>query len=317
MIRSALSVAAAAAVLAVGIATGHAASRALAVGATVSVPSQFRTLGVAAGDGAVWATDGTATLTRVDPAGQGVAASIPVADADLVAVVGSSVWVVGSNSIATRIDAQTNAILSKVRVAQDPTGVATGDGALWVAGRSATAITRVDAVSGKVAARIPTPETARYVAVGAGAVWAASNESPTIWRIDPRSNKVVASISLSDTPNGIAATAAGVWVLGATNDRVVRINPRSNKVAGYTPIPKADGFIGYGGAITAHTTAVWVATLTHLLQLDPRSGHVLAAVAVGTHPNHDPVGLTSVSSGPSGLWVADGDGKAVNQITHS
>jgi hypothetical protein len=168
-----------------------------------------------------------------------------------------------------------------------------------------------------VIARAPTAEPPRYVAVGAGAVWAASNDSPTIWRIDPAKNKVVATITLTDTPNGVAATGTGVYVLGATNNRVVRIDPHTNKVAGYTPIPKPDGAIGYGGAIAGDAHAVWVATLTHLLQLDPRSGHIIASVAVGTHPSHDPVGLTAVSSGPAGLWVGDGDGKAIDEITHS
>jgi virginiamycin B lyase len=306
----------AAASLGCASATVHAALRGLSVAATVAVPSQFRSLGVASGDGAVWATDGTATLTRIDPAGQNVAASIPVPDADFVAVGGRWVWVVGSNSIAYRIDPQTNTVVAKIRVAQDPSGIATGDGALWVAGRTGHTITRVGLATGKVLARVPTPEAPRYVAVGTGAIWAASNDSPTIWRINPATNKVVATISLTDTPNGLVATPTGVWVLGATNDRIIRINPRTDKVAGLTPIPKADGFIGYGGAITADTDAVWVATLTHLLQLDPRSGHILAAVGIGTHPTHDPVGLTSVSSGPAGLWIGDGDGKAVDEITH-
>jgi virginiamycin B lyase len=306
----------ASALLAGGAAAVRAASQALAVGATVSVPSQFRTLGVASGVGAVWATDGTATLTRVDPTTQNVVASIPVRDADLVAADSSSVWVVGSNSIAYRIDPQTNTVSAHVHVAQDPTGATIGDGALWVAGRGAQAITRVNVTTAKVSARVPTPESPRYVAVGAGAVWAASNESATIWRINPAKNKIVATITLTDTPNGLVATGTGVYVLGATNDRVVRINPHTNKVAGYTPIPKPDGAIGYGGAIAADANAVWVATLTHLLQLDPRSGRVVAAVGVGTHPSHDPVGLTSISSGPAGLWVADGDGKAIDEINH-
>jgi len=302
--------------LASAAAVVHAASRGLAIGASVPVPSQFRTLGVASGDGAVWTTDGTATLSRVDPTSESVTASIPVADASLVVASGGYVWVVGSNSIAYRINAQTNSVAGKARVAQDPIGVAIGDGALWVAGRGGQTITRVNAASGKVIARVPTPESPRYVTVGAGAVWAASNDSPTVWRINPATNKVVTTVSLTDTPNGIVATATGVWVLGATNHRVVRINPRTNKIAGNTPIPKADGFIGYGGAIAADTSAVWVATLTHLLQLDPRSGRILASVAVGTHPSHDPVGLASVSSGPAGLWVGDGDGKAADEITH-
>lgn len=294
----------------------HAAAQSLRVDATVAVPSQFRTLGVASGAGAVWATDGTATLTRVDTTSQSVVASIPVPDADIVLSDAGDVWVVSSNGLAYRIDSQTNAVTAKTHVATNATGAAIGDGSLWVAGRLAPAITRVNTTTGKVA-RVHTPESPRYVTVGAGAVWAASNDSPTIWRINPAKNKVTATIALTDTPHGIIATPTGVFVLGGTNDRIVRINPHTNKIAGFTPIPKADGFIGYGGAIAADAGSVWVTTLTHLLQLDPRSGHILATVAVGTHPSHDPVGLTAVSSGPAGLWVADGDGKTIAEITHS
>ena len=286
----------------------------LKVVATVPVPSQFRTLGVASGEGAVWATDGTATLTRIDPNTRAVVASIKVRDVSLVASGAGGVWAVGSNAIASRIDPQTNKVLATVPVATDPTGIAMGAGSLWVAGRNSQTITRIDTTSNKVAAKVHTPEAARYVAVGAGAVWAVSNETPTLWRINPARNKVVATIALNDTPNGLVATSNSVWVLGATNDRVVHIDPGKNKVRGVIAIPKSYGFIGYGGAIAADANSLWVATLTHLLQLNPRAGQILAAAAIGHHPTHDPSGLTGVSSGPAGVWVGDADGKAIVQI---
>lgn len=244
----------------------------LAIAATVSVPSQFGILGVASGDGAVWATDGTATLTRVDPENQHVVASIPVRDASLVGAGAGNVWVVGSNSIATRIDPQTNTVVATVPVARDP------------------------------------------VAVGAGAVWAVSNETPIVWRINAARNKIVAAIDLTDTPNGLAATPNGVWILGATNNRVVRIDPSKNRVRSVISIPKRDGYLGRGGAITADANSVWVATLTHLIRLDPRTGRILAAVAIETHPSQDPVRLTAVSSGSAGVWVGDGDDATIVQI---
>jgi streptogramin lyase len=297
-------------------ATVRAAVHGLSVAATVPVPSEFRTLGVASGDGAVWATDGTATLTRLDPSSHRVVASIPVRDADLVAAAGGSVWVVGSNSIAYRIDPYANKIVSRTRVSRDPTGIALSGGVLWVAGRNAQSISRVSATTGKSMPNVPTPESPRYVAAGAGAVWAASNDSPTIWRINLSKKKVVATIPLTDTANGLVATRDSVFVLGATNDRIIRIDPRTNRVAGYTRIPKRDGFIGGGGAIAADATSVWVTTLTSLLQLNPHTGHIVASVAVGIHPSPDYVGLTAVSSGPAGLWVGDGDGSAIDEISH-
>jgi hypothetical protein len=312
--RKLLLVSITAATLLAGPSGAGGATPSLGITATVVVPSQFGTLGVASGDGAVWATDGTAMLTRVDPTTKAVVASIPVRDAALVGVAANAVWVVGSNSRAYRIDPQSNKVVATVPVARDPTGIAIGAGSLWVAGRNSYTITRISTSSNKITAKIRTPEPARYVVVGAGAVWAASNETPVIWRIDPAHNKIVATIPISGTPNGVAATRNALWVLDATNNQVVRIDPSKNKVRGVSAIPKRDGFLGRGGAITADANSVWVATLTHLLRLAPGTGAVLAALAIGTHVGQA-AGLTAVSSGPAGLWIADADDADIVRVS--
>jgi hypothetical protein len=289
-------------------------SAALAAGTPISVPSQFRTLGVASGADAVWTTDGSTTLSRVDPAAQSIVASIPIPDANIVVAAGGSIWVIGSNSKATRVDPSTNKVISSVPVARDPTGVGIGLGSLWVAGRNSQTLTRVSLATGKVIARLKTPDTARYVAVVGGALWIAANDTPTIWELSA-AGKLLRSIDLSDTINGMAATGRVLWLLGSTNNRLVKIDTGRRKIAGYIAIPKSDGFFGYGGAIARDGTSLWVATLTHVLRVDGASGKIVGAVAVGSHPAHDPAGLSSIAVGPAGVWVGDADGKAIVPLT--
>jgi hypothetical protein len=287
---------------------------ALSAGTPISVPSQFRTLGVASGTGAVWTTDGSATLSRVDPASQSIVASVPIPDANIVVAAGGSIWVVGSNSKATRVDAATNEVISTVPVARDPTGVAIGLGSLWIAGRNSQTLTRVSLATGKVVAQLKTPDIARYVAIVNGALWVSANDTPTLWELTP-AGKLLRSIDLSDTVNGMAATGRTLWLLGSTNNRLVKINTARRKVAGYVAIPKSDGFFGYGGAIAADESSVWAATLTHVLRVDAASRKIVGAVAVGSHPAHDPAGLSSITVGPAGVWVGDADGKTIVPLT--
>jgi len=289
------------------------AAQALTVGDAIPVPAKFA-LGVAVTDDAVWTTDGTGTVSRIDPTARTVTTSIPVTDAAIALAAGGSVWVIGSNSRASRIDPRTNAVVSSVPVARDPTGVGVGLGSLWVAGRNSQTITRISLGTGKVTARLRTPDIGRYVAVAGGSLWVAANDTPTLWQLTP-TGRLLKSIDLTDTPNGIVVTGHTLWIAGSTNNRIVRIDTVRRKVVGYTPIPKSDGFFGYGGAIAAGASGVWVATLTHLLQLSPSTGKIVAATAVGRHPSHDPAGLSAVAVGRGGVWVGDADGKAVVPVT--
>ena len=125
----------------------------------------------------------------------------PETDASLIAAAAGGVWVVGSNSIATRVDPQTDKVVATIPVARDPTGIAIGAGSLWVSGRNSYTITRISATSSKITAKISTPEPARYVAVGAGAVWAVSNETPVLWRINTAQTRCLARSTLNRQPD--------------------------------------------------------------------------------------------------------------------
>jgi YVTN family beta-propeller protein len=50
------------------------------------------------------------------------------------------------------------------------------------------------------------------IAVREGAVWVANHASGTVSRIDPKTGKVVATIGVGPNPTQVVAGAGGVWV---------------------------------------------------------------------------------------------------------
>lgn len=151
--------------------------------------------GLAVGNGAVWAI-GSAGVVRIDPATNSIVATIPAAQG----VAGSSpsptalalgegaLWVTSrfvSFSSASlhphvrppqpgtlsRIDPATNAVVATIRVGIDPFGVATADGAVWVANRTGFSVSRIDPGKNHVVATISVGNRAMGIAAGNGAVW--------------------------------------------------------------------------------------------------------------------------------------------------
>ena len=130
--------------------------------------------GLAAGDGAIWASgrslDTTAAVVwRVDPTTAAVVATIPV-DSNCAALAASADAVWASCGTARRVDAAANRLVD--RGADALNGVAVADGAAWALGRDGT-VTRLDAQTGRVLGTFAAPSGAEGVAVGAGALWLA------------------------------------------------------------------------------------------------------------------------------------------------
>ena len=182
---------------------------------------------------------GAGFVTRLDPSGE-IVKSIRIstvgaagfeAESGIAAGEGG-IWAIGSANIV-RIDPATNEIVTTIPLAQNsigaapnPTAVAVGEGAVWVASRVSTfssstlrkpsirrgTVTRIDPQTNTVVATIPVGADPFSIAVGEGAVWVANRRGFTISRIDPSTNKVVASIPVGNRPQSLVAGGGAVWV---------------------------------------------------------------------------------------------------------
>ena len=169
-----------------------------------------------AGNDAVWAVFGDATLARIDPRSSNVERT----DAGLrptgVVEGGDWLWVVSSaNSTVYRFSPDTFLAgpLGRVPVGRQPTGIAYGRDAVWVTSSGDDIVSRIDPDTfGAATRQIEVGNGPEGVAVGAGAVWVANAGDGTVSRVDPATREVIKTIEVGNSPFGIVVAAGLVWV---------------------------------------------------------------------------------------------------------
>ena len=112
----------------------------------------------------------------------------------------------------TRIDPKTNGLVKTIPVGPGASGIAAGEGGVWVADTLDDAVARLDPQTNSVTATIPVGSAPTGVAVGAGAVWVANSGDGTVSRIDPQTNRVSATIDVGQSPQALAVAGDAVWV---------------------------------------------------------------------------------------------------------
>jgi class 3 adenylate cyclase/DNA-binding beta-propeller fold protein YncE len=184
----------------------------------------------------------------------------PAASASI-AVYGVDVWIANPNvhslervgSPYTGVARQSISLppLSTVRQGLGYSGLAAGEGALWVAGNDVDrTLWRVDPTSRHVTP-IPLPFAPSAIAAGSGGVWLVDQRDNSVVRLDPATNRLGRRIRVGHEPSAVTVGDGFVWVANALDGTVSRIDPRNatvtNTKIGGKPIALA---VGLG--------AVWV-----------------------------------------------------------
>jgi class 3 adenylate cyclase/streptogramin lyase len=135
---------------------------------------------LAFGDGAVWLA-GSISVTKIDAttglqlASQSVGSSA-VAEASSVVPTGTAVWFAqSSGQTLSKLDPQSLSVAQTFAVGKGPSGVAVGDGAVWVANSVDRTDTRVDTRSGK-SKTIKLGSSPGGIVAAYGAVWTSPGE---------------------------------------------------------------------------------------------------------------------------------------------
>jgi DNA-binding SARP family transcriptional activator/ABC-type branched-subunit amino acid transport system substrate-binding protein/streptogramin lyase len=175
---------------------------------------------VAVGAGAAWVTDGSRTLTRVNPRNGRVTRTDLGTVLDGVTVSHGAVWAIsGSGATVLRVDPSGRASPLRIPIvskpgAQSPYPIAieAGLGSIWVLNGNTATVTRIDPGQRGVAATIPVgiDHAPQRLAVGAGAVWVAGADG-TLTRIDATTNDVDTT-RLAKGLNDVAVAGGAVWV---------------------------------------------------------------------------------------------------------
>jgi YVTN family beta-propeller protein len=238
----------------------------------------------------------------IDPATNRVVAEIPVGiRPGPIAFGANSLWIGNiDDRTVTRVNPQTLASVGTISLEnRTPTGLAVGEGALWVAQGFLGKLSRVDTQFGRVTntLQVTTASTAGTVTVGGGSVWAVYGES-TLARIDPASLRVLSRGTTGATPSAIVVAVGAVWVVNSADQTVSRFDPETFeqgpvKVVSVGRKPSGIAFDG---------SALWVADSQDdaVTRIDPGT-HSTFTVEVSGGP-------TAIAADSDGVWVASRDG---------
>jgi peptide/nickel transport system substrate-binding protein len=241
------------------------------------------------------------------------------------------------------VDPASGDVVGQVLLDDQPSGVASGAGSLWVTHAAAGTVSRLDPESRLVRTTIEVGGQPSGVVVAGGFVWVSDQDARRVVQISPDVNKVVGTVAVGNRPTGIAAGRSGVWVVNSTDNTVTRINPRTGKTSEPVDVGAAPAGVavtddtvwvtnsGEGtvsaidpGTATRRTSypvgngptgivaaagAVWVANNLDgsVTRLDPDSGKVTATVQVGNGP-------TAVAAAGGFVWVSNEDGATLARV---
>ena len=187
-----------------------------------------------------------------------------------------------------------------------PTGLAAGEGAVWVAHGLRGEVSRVDPqfnrVTSTIAVASPSSRTGA-VAVGEGSVWAVFGDS-TLARIDPIDVQPTISPVAGPLPSAVVVGNGAVWVANVGDSTVQRFNPTTFEQGAVRAISVGSRPLG----LAFGEGAVWAANTSDdsVTRIDAVTG---AARTIGVGP-----GPTALAVGAGAVWVANTAGRTISRI---
>jgi DNA-binding SARP family transcriptional activator len=182
---------------------------------------------LAAGAGAVWLTDGSPRLRRVDPRTSRLTSVAAAQPLDGVTVGAGAVWAFSARrAVVVRVDPRTNAVTDVIPIvsrrgaeAPFPIAIAANARGVWVLNGNTATVTRIDPVQ-----RGPTDTIAigvdrlpSDIAAAGETVWVA-NFDGSLARIDAGTRKV-SSLSVGESLSGVASDGTRLWATTVALDQ--------------------------------------------------------------------------------------------------
>ena len=229
--------------------------------------------GLAATETAVWVTDGTGDVSKIDTSYDRVTVTKPLRAAvgffggtvrPALAAFGS-IWIVSPDGVVLRLDRTSMQVVDSVAVGNVPSAIAAGAGSVWVTNSHDGTVTRIDPET-LVPATIPVGNGPAAIAVNAAGAWIANAGDNALVRVDADTNAVVGTTAVGDGPAAVLATPAALWVANSRDGTVMRLDPDSGKVS--TTIRLG----GTPNALSAAGGLVWVAIAQPPPQTPPPGG---------------------------------------------
>ena len=189
-----------------------------------------------------------------------------------------------------------------------PTGVAVGEGAVWVVGRGADdyQVLRIERSTGRIEARtrFPASRPIDSIGVGYGAVWVVGSADATLYRMDARTAKrdgqVVLGTSRASRPE-IMPRGHDIWVrLAGSPGANARVDPSTLTVLARDPCCSPEW-----GEDRGDLGALWWYTWQtgSLFRQEVANGPIRTIHVTRTQPDANGPCLTSIAIGSGSLWL--------------
>jgi outer membrane protein assembly factor BamB len=112
------------------------------------------------------------------------------------------VWTLTGRGFLLRIDARSHRTLSRFRLPAGASGLAVGEGGVWITNTSAGTVSRIDPAAGRVTETVDVSNGPGLIVVGAGAVWVQTELlSAPLYRIDPRTGRIPTESTRGSKPS--------------------------------------------------------------------------------------------------------------------
>jgi YVTN family beta-propeller protein len=230
----------------------------------------------------VWVITGETSLTRLDPKTGNVTATIPSVGQKLVGVAAGqgAVWAADETGKAVvRIDTSTNKVVAKIPVSDTPNAVAVSDDGVFVSA-GPSLIARIDPATNKIAAS--EDQNSSYdIAAGFGFVWGTNFLDNNVQRVVP-GDMTLTEISqgVGKEPRFVSVGPDAVWVL-ASDGTLSRLEQSEGKqdLPKTTTTKASSG--QYPGGMAADDQGVWIAESDSLWRHDPKTGALVQTISLG------------------------------------
>jgi ABC-type transport system substrate-binding protein/DNA-binding SARP family transcriptional activator len=272
------------------------------LGTLANIPLSAPPMGLAASADGVWVVEPNAnpaqssvSVSRIKPRFNTPDKTVQVPNLlpdypAALAAQGHSVWVAPLNGLVTRLDANTGSVQGRpVDPNASPSGIAIGEGAVWLTDTDAGNVIRVD--QSGLPTPIPVGNGPTAIAAGEGGVWVVDSLNETVVRVDPDTGAVAGTIHVGHAPAGVAVGGGSVWVANSGDGTVTRINPITDK-------PETITVGGSPQALTVARGRVWVTVDERSIAPTPAGsgGGTLRMVSFKDVPSMDPAGTDSYLS---------------------
>ena len=179
----------------------------------------------------------------------------------------------------------------------DQSGIAAGEGAVWVPDSGRGMLYKIDPRTNQVVKKLPAdlPSRAKGIGAGGGSVWAITGASArALKRYSAETGIEEATVALPSLGTGIAVAFGSVWITGTGNDELYRVDPATNQIAATIELRSSPRMLAAG------EDSIWVFNDGDgtVQRIDGKSGKVVATIETGT------VGTGTIDVGGGFVWVA-------------